>query len=159
MTRTGLGAAWRMGIVVLVVVTLQGSLYAAESCEEVVKKLNGKLATKIDEQELVGVLRTLNQTGNASLPEKFVTKKKARTLGWQPGKNLWSNRDLKGRSIGGDRFANREGRLPGGKSWREADLGYQGGRRGAQRILFSSDGLRKVTVDHYNTFTEVPACQ
>ena len=47
----------------------------------------------------------------------------------------------------------------GGRSWREADLDYKGGRRGAKRLVFSNDGRRMVTVDHYDTFTEVPACR
>ena len=65
---------------------------------------------------------------------------------------------LRGSSIGGDRFRNLEGRLPD-KKWREADLDYKGGHRGAKRLVFSWDGERFVTVDHYNTFVEVPACR
>ena len=30
------------------------------------------------------------------------------------------------------------------------------GRRGARRLVFSSDGLIFVTVDHYESFREVP---
>jgi guanyl-specific ribonuclease Sa len=60
--------------------------------------------------------------------------------------------------IGGDRFGNRERRLPEarGRSWREADIDSTCGRRGARRLVFSSDGLIEVTVDHYETFEEVP---
>jgi guanyl-specific ribonuclease Sa len=81
-------------------------------------------------------------------------------LGWNPGSNLWGYDRLKGKSIGGDVFGNREGRLPNGKrAWREADLDYKGGRRGSKRIIYSNDGLRMITVDHYKTFKEVPPCQ
>ncbi|SNB46275.1 ribonuclease domain-containing protein [Geobacter sp. DSM 9736] len=133
---------------------------SAETCEQVVQQLNRKIAPKIDEQELVAALRTLNESGNKKLPLKFVTKGKAKKMGWRPGKDLWSNAQLEGKSIGGDAFRNREGRLPdGGRRWREADLDYKGGRRGPKRLVFSNDGLRMVTVDHYNTFTEVPACR
>ena len=67
---------------------------------------------------------------------------------------------LKGKSIGGDAFGNREGRLPNGKRiWHEADLDYAGGRRGPKRIVYSNDGLRRITVDHYATFKEVPPCR
>ena len=48
--------------------------------------------------------------------------------------------------------------LPYGQ-WREADLDYKGGHRGAKRLIFSREGRRFVTVDHYRTFTEIPACQ
>jgi len=81
-------------------------------------------------------------------------------MGWSPGKDLWASPDLRGKSIGGDRFNNREGKLPdGGRSWREADLDYNGGRRGGKRVVFSNNGRRMVTVDHYSKFVEVPACR
>jgi ribonuclease T1 len=132
----------------------------AETCMTVVKELNRSLDPRIDERELAGILRTLNETGNQRLPPKFVTKNQAKKLGWKPGRDLWDYRGLKGKSIGGDFFANREGRLPNGKRvWHEADLAYKGGHRGAKRIVYSDDGLRMVTVDHYRTFREVPPCQ
>lgn len=132
----------------------------ADPCEIVVRQLNRNLAPKIDEKELVDVLRTLNATSNARLPDKFVTKRQARKQGWKPGKDLWATARLEGKSIGGDLFGNRERKLPdGAKVWREADLDYKGGHRGPKRIIFSNDGLRMITVDHYKRFTEVPACQ
>jgi hypothetical protein len=133
---------------------------AAESCTDVVRELNRKLEAPIDGPELVAVLQSLNGSDNRKLPTKFVTKKQAQKLGWQPGRDLWKSLRLKGKSIGGDHFANRERRLPNdGRTWREADLDYKGGHRGAKRLVFSTDGLRRVTVDHYRTFTEIPACQ
>jgi hypothetical protein len=126
----------------------------------VVKDLNQSLHPGIDEQELVAILRTLNETGNRKLPPKFVNKAQARKLGWRPGRDLWEFKKLKGKSIGGDIFFNREGQLPDGKrNWHEADLDYRGGHRGPKRIVYSDDGLRMVTVDHYKTFKEVPSCQ
>ncbi len=130
----------------------------AASCEKVVHDLNTRLSTAIDEQELVDVLRRLNETDNKKLPARFVNKREARDLGWKPGKDLRSVKALRGSSIGGDRFGNREGRLPD-KKWREADLDYKGGHRGGKRLVFSIDGKRMVTVDHYQTFTEVPPCR
>ncbi|NLP09953.1 ribonuclease [bacterium] len=129
-------------------------------CREAVRALNLQLAEPINEEELVAVLISLNASDNARLPETFVTKARARKLGWRPGQPLWKYKKLKGKSIGGDRFNNREKKLPAGKRvWREADLDYQGGRRNAKRLLYSNDGLRYVTVDHYQTFTEVPSCR
>jgi hypothetical protein len=132
----------------------------AESCESVVRALNQRLSSRIDEDELVSVLRSLNGSGGRKLPPKFVTKRQARSMGWRPGKDLWTSPGLRGKSIGGDRFNNREGKLPyGARNWREADLDYNGGRRGGKRVLFSDNGRRTVTVDHYSTFVEVPSCR
>ena len=62
-----------------------------------------------------------------------------------------------GYSIGGDKFGNYEGLLPdaSGRKWYEADANYTTGPRGAERILYSSDGLVYYTNDHYQTFTEM----
>jgi len=131
-----------------------------EPCERVARAVNRSLRPGIDETELVQVLRALNAGEGRRLPPKFVTKRTAGRMGWRPGRDLWSVPALRGRSIGGDRFGNREGRLPevaGG--WREADLDYRGGRRGAKRLVYSGDGGRMITVDHYSTFTEIPACR
>ncbi|TQI82451.1 ribonuclease [Serratia fonticola] len=87
------------------------------------------------------------------LPDYYITKKQAREQGWDAGKgNLCQV--LPGKAIGGDRFSNREGRLPtaNNRVWREADINYQCGRRGADRLLYSSDGLIFVTRDHYKNF-------
>lgn len=130
----------------------------AAPCEQVVAAVGASLPSGIDQPELVEALRTLNQTNNKKLPPKYVTKREARSQGWKPGKNLWSVDKLRGSSIGGDPFRNLEGRLPEGK-WREADLDYKGGRRGGKRLVFSRDGRRFVTVDHYNTFVEMPPCR
>nr|WP_314239014.1 ribonuclease domain-containing protein [uncultured Campylobacter sp.] len=87
------------------------------------------------------------------LPRNFITKKDALALGWDAKSgNLWQVTDKK--SIGGDRFSNREKKLPNadGRKWFECDIGYRGGRRGAERIVFSSDGLIYYTPDHYENF-------
>ena len=131
---------------------------AALDCREAVRQLQSTLSEKINQDELTQMIIALNGTSNQRLPEKFITKREAQAAGWRPGRPLWKIPELKGRSIGGDRFGNREGRLPRGEG-READLGYQGGKRGAQRLVFSADGRRHITVDHYQTFKEVPSCR
>lgn len=90
------------------------------------------------------------------LPASYLTKREAERLGWRPGADLCET--APGRSLGGDRFGNRERRLPmrPGRVWYEADLDFDCGRRGAKRLVFSSDGLIYLTVDHYETFREVP---
>ncbi len=127
------------------------------SCETVVHLLNSRLSQKIDEQELIYILHSLNHSGSRKLPSKFITKKQASKLGWRPGSDLWSVMNLQGFSLGGDRFMNWEQRLPV-NTWREADLVYKGGRRGSKRLIFSPDGQRFITVDHYKSFLEIPKC-
>ena len=90
------------------------------------------------------------------LPSNFLTKKEASNLGWQSDKgNLWDVTDKM--SIGGDKFGNREGLLPkkDGRVYYECDVNYEGGYRGAERIVFSNDGLIFYTDDHYKSFTQL----
>lgn len=93
---------------------------------------------------------------HGTLPDNFLTKNEARQLGWDSSKNYVSD-VAPGYSIGGDRFSNYEGLLPdaSGRKWYEADANYTAGPRGAERILYSSDGLVYYTNDHYQTFTEM----
>ena len=146
------------GILLLLATLLLLTQAHAQSCENVVQAINVGLSSKIDQQELIEILLSLDSSNNKRLPPKFVTKREAQSRGWKPGKDLWSVSALRGSSIGGDRFNNLERLLPDRK-WREADLDYRGGRRGGKRIVFSQDGKRFVTVDHYKTFVEVPACR
>ncbi len=89
------------------------------------------------------------------LPENFVTKAEAEKAGWNGGSLEYV---LPGKCIGGDRFGNREGQLPKakGRTWRECDINTLGRRsRGAERLVYSSDGLIYYTPDHYETFTRL----
>lgn len=74
-------------------------------------------------------------------------------LGWSPKDgNLW---DVTDRAvIGGDYFGNFEGNLPEG-NYKEADVNYKGGRRGAERIVFDEDTNIYYTKDHYETFERI----
>ncbi len=87
------------------------------------------------------------------LPDNFITKSEARELGWDGG---GLERYAPGKCIGGDRFGNYEGLLPerSGRSYTECDINTLGAAaRGAERIVFSNDGLIYYTADHYETFT------
>lgn len=90
------------------------------------------------------------------LPYNYITKKEAKALGWD---NSAGNLDevAPGMSIGGDRFGNYEGSLPeaDGRKYFECDVNYAGGYRGAERIIFSNDGLIFYTNDHYKTFEQL----
>lgn len=86
------------------------------------------------------------------LPPNFVTKKEAEAAGWNGGS---LDRVLPGMCIGGDYFGNYEGQLPRakGRKWMKCDINTLGKRsRGAERIIFSNDGLIYYTPDHYESF-------
>ena len=90
------------------------------------------------------------------LPGNYLTKKEAQAIGWESRKgNLWDVAD--GCSVGGDRFGNYEALLPEakGRKWTECDIDFDGSYRGAERIVFSNDGLIYYTGDHYESFEEI----
>ena len=89
------------------------------------------------------------------LPENFVTKKEAEAAGWSGGS---VEKYLPGKCIGGSSFGNREGLLPDkeGRRWTECDINTLGkSSRGAERIVFSNDGLVFYTGDHYESFEQL----
>ncbi len=87
------------------------------------------------------------------LPENFITKNEAKDMGWESSEgNLWEV--APGMSIGGDYFGNYEGLLPEGE-YRECDVNFDGGYRGAERIIFGEDGSIYYTDDHYESFTQL----
>lgn len=87
------------------------------------------------------------------LPSNYVTKKDAEALyGWQGGA---LDVIAPGKAIGGSYYGNYEGLLPDadGREWTECDIGTIGQtKRGAERIVFSNDGLIYYTPDHYESF-------
>ena len=90
------------------------------------------------------------------LPPNYLTKKEAQDLGWVASKgNLWEM--APGKSIGGDRFGNREGLLPEapGRKYYECDIDFDGSYRNAKRIIYSNDGLIFYTEDHYESFQQL----
>ena len=90
------------------------------------------------------------------LPVNYITKKDAQDMGWDPSKGNLSD-ILPGMSIGGSAFGNYEGALPraNGRRYFECDIDYDGGYRGAKRLVYSNDGLVFYTEDHYNTFEQI----
>ena len=87
------------------------------------------------------------------LPSNYVTKKDAEALyGWHGGA---LDVIAPGKAIGGSYYGNYEGLLPdaNGREWTECDIGTIGQtKRGAERIVFSNDGLIYYTPDHYESF-------
>ena len=85
------------------------------------------------------------------LPENFITKSEARSLGWEGGS---LEKYAPGKCIGGDKFGNMEGLLPKGKQYYECDINTLGAKkRGTERLIFSKDGYIYYTADHYESFT------
>ena len=115
---------------------------------------NNNSSNQIDEltnDELV--VKYLKEHGE--LPDYYITKSEAKSLGWVPSKgNLCEV--APGRAIGGDIWTNRQKSLPtkSGRKYFEADLNYNCGNRNADRVVFSNDGLVFVTHDHYRSFEE-----
>ena len=90
------------------------------------------------------------------LPLNYITKAKAQEMGWDPEKGNLSD-VLPGMSIGGSAFGNYGGNLPRatGRRYFECDIDYEGGYRGAKRLIYSNDGLVFYTEDHYKTFEQL----
>lgn len=84
------------------------------------------------------------------LPGNFITKNEARALGWEGGS---LEEFAPGMCIGGDHFGNYEGVLPTDRSYNECDINTLGASsRGAERLVYSTDGYIYYTGDHYETF-------
>lgn len=89
------------------------------------------------------------------LPNNFITKTQARELGWEGG-SLLSYAPYK--CIGGDYYSNYEKTLPEkeGRKYYECDINTLGAlTRGAERLVYSNDGLIYYTPDHYDTFIKL----
>ena len=112
---------------------------------ELTVKEDGEYTTK---EEVALYIHTYNH-----LPSNFITKDEATELGWISSKgNL--GKVAPGKSIGGDKFGNREGLLPKkkGRTYYECDINFDGTFRNGERIVFSDDGLIYYTGDHYESF-------
>ncbi|MDD5922520.1 MAG: ribonuclease domain-containing protein, partial [Eubacteriales bacterium] len=89
------------------------------------------------------------------LPSNYITKKEARSLGWEGGS---VEEYAEGKCIGGDYFGNYEGILPDedGIRYTECDINTRSkGSRGGERIIFDNQGNIYYTDDHYRSFTKL----
>lgn len=124
------------------------SLQESATKKEVQVEENGNYTSK---EEVALYIHTYGK-----LPVNYITKKEAQDMGWDPSKGNLSD-ILPGMSIGGSAFGNYEGALPraNGRRYFECDIDYDGGYRGAKRLVYSNDGLVFYTEDHYNTFEQI----
>lgn len=99
--------------------------------------------------EAITVITYVKQ--NHQLPDYYITKNEAKKSGWNPSQgNLCEV--LPGKAIGGDYFGNRDGKLPKGVKYFEADVNYNCGNRNGDRIVFTKNGEIYLTKDHYKSF-------
>lgn len=142
----------RLRLFLLVFALFLGPLAATAGEAEL--RLFARTEGIVDVEGFVETVESLRKT--RKLPPRYLTKAEARKLGWEPGVDLCTV--ARGRAIGGDRFGNREKRLPDkrDRKWFEADLDFFCGSRGPKRLVWSNDGLIYLTTDHYQTFKEVP---
>lgn len=145
-----------LGYIVLLIIVIGGFIFFTQKSSSLNTQFinNDSTIVKIDELTREAVVVAYVKK-HQQLPDYYITKYQARRHGWDASSgNLCDV--LPGRAIGGDVFSNREKSLPSAnnRKWFEADLNYNCGRRNADRLLFSSDGLVYVTYDHYKTFTQ-----
>lgn len=140
-------------LVAIVVATAPASGQWSGSADPQTLEAFAREAGVQDVHALAATVLSLRDTGR--LPPVYVPKDAARTHGWRGGGlcSVWP-----GHVIGGDIYHNFSEELPvaPGRVWREADLDETCRSRGPKRLIFSSDGLIYVTVDHYLTFTPLP---
>ncbi len=90
---------------------------------------------------------------NKKLPSYYITKSKAKSMGWIPSKqNLCEV--APGKLIGGDRFLNKEKKLKPG-TYYECDVEFQCPKRGSSRLIFNKFGEVWSTENHYKTFNKL----
>lgn len=153
---------WRIALLALVLAVILGLTGCGWIPQEAVgRQVAGPTATAVLQTivEEDGHYSSKAEVGQylylyGKLPGNYLTKQEARELGWKSSEgNLWEV--APGRSIGGDRFRNYEGQLPKEKTYFECDIDYEGGHRGAKRIVYSDDGSIYYSEDHYATFVQL----
>lgn len=149
--------------------TAQETERALDAAAEVVRSLTEEDAPTADAPQTAPDAESIAEDGSYTakddvalyihsygrLPANFVTKREAQQAGWNGGS---LEKYLPGMCIGGDRFGNREGLLPEaeGRVWTECDINTMGAKsRGAERLVFSNDGLIYYTDDHYESFQQL----
>lgn len=91
----------------------------------------------------------------ADLPDYYITRDELLSLGWEKGKS--PAKFAPGKMVTMGIYRNDDNRLPqiSGRVCYEADINYYSGRRNDHRLLWSNDGLRFVTYNHYEIFLEI----
>lgn len=138
----------RMLIIVFAIIALFGGLIISGSfAQKDVKVTEGGQYCTVD--EVSAYIKEFHK-----LPSNYITKSQARNLGWNGGP---LDKYAPGKSIGGDLFGNREGKLPKTSAkYIECDINANGTVRGPERIIYNTQTFQVYyTSDHYKTFKEV----
>ena len=144
---------------------MHGQVYVMDEVVLVQPPLHRKYRCEIEvmEARLAGACTSLGKKGadwslmhNGKLPPYYITEADAKGLGYISYLGNLAT-VAPGQMITKGIYSNRNGHLPDAPNriWYEADINYVSGYRGADRVLFSNDGLIFVTYDHYKTFVEV----
>lgn len=145
---------WLIALVIVLVMGCQNvPVQETQTDPEEIELLEAEVfvaedGTYISKEEVAAYLHLYGE-----LPDNFITKKEAKALGW-----VSTERNLAevapGKCIGGDYFGNYEGLLPEDedRDYYECDINSVDGNRGAERIVYSDDGLIYYTPDHYDSF-------
>ena len=144
--------------------TIHGKIYAINEpvspmpplhwcCRCEITPMNAFHAEDCTKQGVNGAPYLLKNYG--LLPEYYITGSELQSLGWKWGKA--PSKYAPGKMAMMGIYRNDNGHLPSapGRVWYEADINYTDGKRNAQRVLWSNDGLVLVTYDHYQTFVDV----
>jgi RHS repeat-associated protein len=117
------------------------------------KEIRQQVTEEFIEKEYKDVAEYI--TKNGKLPDNYITKEEARNLGWVNTEGNLAE-VAPGKSIGGNVYRNDNGALPDapGRTWYEADIGYQEGYRDSYRLLYSNDGLIYKS-NHYKTVEKI----
>jgi len=123
------------------------------SSDSITSKVNEQIEEKgtyTSKEEVALYIHTYKK-----LPSNFITKQAAMKLGWKHKGTL--DVAVPGKSIGGDKFGNFEGKLPvvAGRIYKECDIDYIKGSRGSKRVIFSNDGNIYYSGDHYKNFEKL----
>lgn len=124
------------------------------NCRCVIERLTTLLAGTATDDGTNGADWYLKNYGK--LPDYYITKKMAERLGYKSYLGNLS-RVAPNKMLFKGIYQNKNRHLPAvpNRIWYEADINYEFGYRGTERILFSNDGLIFVTYDHYATFIEI----
>lgn len=125
-----------------------------QNCRCVIERLKVLLAGTATNKGMQGADWYLKKY--RKLPDYYITNEQAIHSGWNSKKgNLFLV--CPGKMVVGGIYQNKNGHLPTAPNriWYEADINYESGFRGTERILFSNDGLIFATYDHYTTFVEI----
>lgn len=124
----------------------------SQNIEDVKVEENGTYTSK---EEVAAYIHKYNK-----LPSNFITEEEAKALGWVSKEGNLSE-VAPGKSVGGDvvmsgnhveRMVEQKVGKKEGRVYYVCDINFVGGYRGAERIVYSNDGLICYTPDHYETF-------